>query len=142
MRELFTHALHSVKVINLPSHSAQILLPKCTTEQRKKDLLGEAAAGGKVEEDDWLLLKKDVPARCSRWSQVCWLLSLLVSDAVADETGNGDLLASRYFPSVSRVAGREGWLLLILLLRMRKDVASVGSITATEEGYGCRGGYS
>jgi hypothetical protein len=46
-----------------------------------------------VEEDDWLLLTKDVPARCSRWSQVCRLSSLLVSDMVADETGNGDPLA-------------------------------------------------
>jgi len=42
----------------------------------------------------------------------------------------------------SRVAGREGWLLLILLLRSRKGVASAGSITAAEEGYGCEGGYS
>jgi hypothetical protein len=93
MRELLTHALHSAKVINLPSHSAQILYVNAKTEQGKKDLPGEAAAGGEVEEDDWLLLTKDVPARCSRWSQVCRLSSLLVSDMVADETGNGDPLA-------------------------------------------------
>jgi hypothetical protein len=55
-------------------------------------------------------------------------LSLPVSGAVADETGNGGLLAGRYFSFVSRVAGREGWLLLILLLRLRKGVASAGSI--------------
>jgi hypothetical protein len=55
-------------------------------------------------------------------------LSLLVLGTVADETGNGGLLAYRYFSSVSRVAGREGWLLLILLLRLRKGVASAGSI--------------
>ena len=114
---------------------------KCKTEQGKKDLPGEAAAGGEVEENEWLLLTKDAPARCSRWSQVSMLLSLLVSGVVADETGNGGLLAGRYF-SVSRVAGQEGWLLLILLLRARKGVASVGSITAAEEGYGCGGGYS
>jgi hypothetical protein len=78
---------------------------KCKTEQGKKDLPGEAAAGGEVEEDDWLLLTKDAPTRCSRWSQVCRLLSLLVSGVVADETGNGGLLAGRYFSSVSRVAG-------------------------------------
>ena len=115
---------------------------KCKTEQGKKDLPGEAAAGGEVEEDDWLLLTKDAPTRCSRWSQVCRLLSLLVSGVVADETGNGGLLAGRYFSSVSRVAGQEGWLLMILLLRARKCVASAGSITTAEEGYGCGGGYS
>jgi len=142
MRELLTHALHSAKVINLPSHSAQILYVNAKTEQGKKDLPGEAAAGGEVEEDDWLLLTKDVPARCSRWSQVCRLSSLLVSDMVADETGNGDPLAGWYFSSVSRVAEREGWLLLILLLRLRKGVASAGSITAAEEGNGCGGGHS
>jgi len=123
MRELLTHALHSAKVINLPSHSVN-----AKQEQGKKDLPGEAAARGEVEEDDWLLLTKDAPARCSRWSQACWLLSLLVSGAVADETGNGGPLAGRYLSSVSRVAGREGWLLLILLLRLRKGVASAGSI--------------
>nr|TKR65753.1 hypothetical protein D5086_0000317770 [Populus alba] len=32
---------------------------------------GQAATGDEVEGDDWLLLTKDVPARCSRWSQVC-----------------------------------------------------------------------
>jgi len=81
-----------------------------------------------VEEDDWLLLTKDAPARCSRWSQACRLLSLLVSGAVADETGNGGPLAGRYFSSVSRVSTGRGWLLLILLLRLRKGVASAGSI--------------
>jgi hypothetical protein len=95
-----------------------------------------------VEEYDWLLLTKDVPAHYSRWSQVCRLLSLLVSDAVADETGNGDPLAGRYFSSISHVTGREGWLLLILLLRLRKVVVSPGSITAADEGYGCGGGYN
>ena len=35
-----------------------------------------------MEEDDWLLLTKDAPARCSRWSQACRLLSLLVSGAL------------------------------------------------------------
>ncbi|KAG6771019.1 hypothetical protein POTOM_022362 [Populus tomentosa] len=36
------------------------------------DLLsGQAAAGGEVEGNDWLLLTKDVSPRCSRWSQVC-----------------------------------------------------------------------
>ncbi|KAL3573287.1 hypothetical protein D5086_027191 [Populus alba] len=53
--------------------------------------------------------------------------------------GNGGPLASRYFSSVSRVARREGWL---LLLRLRNGVASAGSITVAEEGYGCEGGYS
>jgi len=115
---------------------------KCKTIQGKKDLPGEAAAGGKVEEYNWLLLMKDVPAHCSRWSHVCRLLSLLVSDAVTDETGNGDPLAGRYFSSVSHVVGREGWLLLILLLWLRKGVASLGSITAVDEGYGCGGGYN
>ena len=95
-----------------------------------------------MEEDDWLLLTKDVPARYSRWSQVCRLLSLLVSDVVADKTKNGGPLAGRYFSSVSHIAGKEGWLLLILLLQLRKGVASVGSIIAAEEGYGRRGGYS
>jgi len=47
---------------------------------------------------------------------------------VADETGNGGPLAGRYFSSVSRVAGREGWILLILLLRLRKGVAFASSI--------------
>ena len=61
-----------------------------------------------MEEDDWLLLTKDAPARFSRWSQACWLLSLLVSGAVVDETGNGGPLAGRCFSYVSRVAGREG----------------------------------
>jgi len=42
----------------------------------------------------------------------------------------------------SRVAGKEGWLLLILLLRPRKGAASAGSLTVAEEGYGCGGGYS
>ena len=42
----------------------------------------------------------------------------------------------------SRVAGREGGLLLILLLRLRQGAASAGSATAAEEGYGCGGGYS
>jgi len=95
-----------------------------------------------VEEDDWLLLTKDALARCSRWSQVCRLLSLLVSGAIADKTENGGPLAGRYFSFVSRVAGREGWLLLILLLRLRKGVAFSGSITTAEEGYGCGGGYN
>jgi len=95
-----------------------------------------------VEEDDWLLLTKDAPARCSRWSQVCCPLSLLVLGAVTDETGNGGPLVGRYFSSISHVARREGWLLLILLLRLRKGVASAGSTTAPEEGYGCGGGYS
>jgi hypothetical protein len=81
-----------------------------------------------VEEDDWLLLTKDTPTRCSWWSQACRLLSLLVSGMVADETGNGGPLAGRYFSSVSRVAGREGWILLILLLRLRKGVAFASSI--------------
>ncbi|KAJ6961700.1 hypothetical protein NC652_000594 [Populus alba x Populus x berolinensis] len=105
----------------------------------RKDLLGEAAAGGEVEEDEWLLLTKDVPARYSRWSQVCRLLSLLVSDVVADEMENGGPLAGRYFSSVSHIAGREGWL---LLLQLRKGVASTGSIIVAEEGYGRRGGYN
>ncbi|KAJ6945526.1 hypothetical protein NC651_000549 [Populus alba x Populus x berolinensis] len=117
-------------------------LHNCKNRTWKERLPGEAATGGEVEEDDWLLLTKDVPARYSRWSQVCRLLSLLVSDVVADETGNGGPLAGRYFSSVSHVAGREGWLLLILLLRLRKGVASAGSIIAVEEGYGCGGGYS
>ena len=52
------------------------------------------------------------------------MLSLQVLDAFADETGNGGPLAGQYFSSVSRVAGREGWLLLILILRLRKGVAS------------------
>jgi hypothetical protein len=81
-----------------------------------------------VEEDDRLLLTKDAPTRCSRWSQACRLLSLLVSGAVADETGNGGPLAGRYFSSVSRVSTERGWILLILLLRLRKGVASAGSI--------------
>jgi hypothetical protein len=42
----------------------------------------------------------------------------------------------------SRVTGREGSLLLILLLRPRKGAASAGSLTVAEEGYGCEGGYS
>ena len=42
----------------------------------------------------------------------------------------------------SRVAGREGGLLLILLLRLRQGAASACSATAAEEGYGCGGGYS
>ncbi|KAJ6880977.1 hypothetical protein NC652_034100 [Populus alba x Populus x berolinensis] len=71
---------------------------------------------------------KDASARCSRWSQACWLLLLLVSGTVVDEMGNGGPLASR-----------EGWL---LLLRLRNGVASAGSTTAAEEGYGCEGGYS
>ncbi|KAG6791269.1 hypothetical protein POTOM_000382 [Populus tomentosa] len=37
---------------------------------------------------------------------------------------------------------REGWLLLILLLQLRKGVASTGSIIVAEEGYGRGGGYS
>ncbi|KAL9390319.1 hypothetical protein Peur_018924 [Populus x canadensis] len=85
---------------------------------------------------------KDAPACCSWWSQACRLLSLLVLGAVVDKTGNGSPLIGRYFSSISRVTGREGWLLLILLLRLRKRVASAGSITAAEEGYGCGGGYS
>jgi hypothetical protein len=44
MRELLTHALHSTKVINLPSHSAKSFKYKCKTEQGKKDLPGEAVA--------------------------------------------------------------------------------------------------
>ncbi|KAJ6989652.1 hypothetical protein NC653_018210 [Populus alba x Populus x berolinensis] len=99
----------------------------------KKDLPGEAAAGGEVEEDDWLLLTKDTPACCSWWSQVCWLLSLLVSGAIADKTGNGGLLVGRYFSYVSCVAGRVGLLLLIQLLWLRKGVASASSITVVEE---------
>jgi hypothetical protein len=39
--------------------------------KERNGLLGQAAAGGEAEGDDWLLLTKDVPARCSRWSQVC-----------------------------------------------------------------------
>ena len=112
---------------------------KCKIEQGKNDLPGEAKAGGKLEEDDWLLLMKDAPARCSQWSQACCLLSLLVSGTVVDEMGNGGPLASRYFSSISRVARREGWL---LLLRLRNGMASAGSIIAAEEGYGCEGGYS
>jgi len=42
----------------------------------------------------------------------------------------------------SRVAGREGGLLLIRLLRLRQGAASAGSDTEAEEGYGCGGGYS
>ena len=103
----------------------------------KERLTCEAAAGGKVEGDDWLLLTKDVPARCSRWSQVYQLLSLLVLDAVADEMENGGPLVGRHCFSVSRVAGREGRLLLVLPLGLKKGVASAGSITAAEEGYGC-----
>ena len=61
---------------------------------------------------------------------------------VADETGNGGPRAGRYFSSISRVARKEGWFLLILLLRMRKSVASAGSITTAEEGYGYGGGFS
>ncbi|KAH8493955.1 hypothetical protein H0E87_020643, partial [Populus deltoides] len=67
--------------------------------------------------------------------QVCRFLSLLVSDAVANETENGGPLANQYCSSVSRVAGREGRLLLVLPLRLRKGVASAGSIIAAEEGY-------
>jgi len=44
MRELLTHALHSTKVINLPSHSAKSFKYKSKTEQGKKDLPGEAVA--------------------------------------------------------------------------------------------------
>ncbi|KAG6783513.1 hypothetical protein POTOM_012962 [Populus tomentosa] len=95
--------------------------------------LVSAPAGGEVEEDDWLLLTKDAPACCSWLSQVCWLLSLLVSGAIADKTGNGGLLAGRYFSYVSRVAGRVGLLLLIQLLWLRKGVASASSITVAEE---------
>jgi hypothetical protein len=68
-------------------------------------------------------------------------LSLLVSDAVADEAKNGGTLVGRcgslFF--CSRVAGR---LLLVLPLRLRKGVASAGSVTAAEERCGCGGGYS
>jgi len=46
------------------------------------------------------------------------------------------------FFSVSRVARREGRLLLVLLLRLRKGVASAGSVTTTEERCGCGGGYN
>ncbi|KAJ7009951.1 hypothetical protein NC653_000611 [Populus alba x Populus x berolinensis] len=60
---------------------------------------------------------------------------------------NGGPLAGRYFSSVSHIAGREGWLLLILLLQLRKGMASAdsdsaGSIIVAEEGYGRGGGYS
>jgi hypothetical protein len=128
-----------------------------------------------VEGDDWMLLTEDDPACCSRWRQACrlrsphwWpfgvpaiyaasagkrrllleecLLSLLVSDAVADEAKNGGTLVGRccsfFFFSVSRVAGRERRLLLVLPLRLRKGVASAGSVTAAEERCGCGGGYS
>ena len=77
-----------------------------------------------MEGDDWMLLTEDDPACCSRWRQACrlrsphwWpfgvpaiyaasagkrrllleecLLSLLVSDAVADEAKNGGTLVGR-----------------------------------------------
>jgi hypothetical protein len=71
-------------------------------------------------------------------------LSLLVSDAVADEAKNGGTLVGRCgsFFFCSRVAGREERLLLVLPLRLRKGVASAGSVTATKERCGCGGGYS
>jgi len=39
--------------------------------KERKGLPGQATGGGEVEGDDWLLLTKDVTARCSRWRQVC-----------------------------------------------------------------------
>lgn len=71
-------------------------------------------------------------------------MSLLVSDAVADEAKNGGTLVGRCcsFFYVSRVVGREGRLLLVLPLRLRKGVASAGSVTAAEERCGCGGGYN
>ncbi|KAH8481052.1 hypothetical protein H0E87_031099 [Populus deltoides] len=137
----FTHALHSAKVINLPSYSAQILYVNAKQNRERKTYCEQAAVGGEVEEDDRLLAHEGRP--CSLFTVEPGLpLSLLVSGAIADKTENGGPLAGRYFSFVSRVAGREGWLLLILLLRLRKGVAFIGSITAAEEGYGCGGGYN
>jgi hypothetical protein len=121
---LYAYACYNGRVINL-------------AKTGKEKLTSEAAAGGKVEADDWLLLTKDVPARCSRWSQVYWLLSLLVLDAVADKTKNGGPLVGRYCSSISCVAVKEGHLLLVLPLRLRNGVDSAGSITTPKEGYGC-----
>jgi len=47
-----------------------------------------------------------------------------------------------FFFSVSHVYGRKGRLLLVLPLRLRKGVASAGSVTTAEERCGYGGGYS
>ncbi|KAJ6941460.1 hypothetical protein NC651_007289 [Populus alba x Populus x berolinensis] len=49
---------------------------------------------------------------------------------------NGGPLIGRHCSFVSHVAEREGRLLLVLPLRLKKGVASASSITATEKGYG------
>jgi len=54
---LHAYACYSGKVINL-------------AKPVKERLTCEAMVGGEVEGDDWALLKKDAPARCSPWRQV------------------------------------------------------------------------
>jgi len=61
--------------------------------------------------------------RSEKWWHIGWSMLLL-------------------FFYVSRVVGREGRLLLVLPLRLRKGVASAGSVTAAEERCGCGGGYN
>ena len=63
----------------------------------KERLTCEAVAGGEVEGDDWALLTKDDPARCSQWRQICQLKD--------DRLNDGPLVLLR---SVQTLQGREG----------------------------------
>lgn len=72
---------------------------------------------------------------CFRFSSLPLLRSVFLSHS-------NERMKEKKNSLCSRVAGREGGLLLIRLLRLRQGAASAGSATEAEEGYGCGGGYS